>query len=225
VARRRSKADEAAMVIPGLEDAYRPVAGPVKPRARAMSRIRSPARTPVPVAWDCVILAVDTASISGWSIVLRGLHVEQGELDTLDVEELRRVVRLANELARNEQLPCVLVLEAPWGGSPVIVAALGAARERWESVWRELAEGHRGKVVRVAVSTWRTAVLGADYAYAERNDARTRERQVAREITGHDCGPDASPAVCIGYWASHAPMVGELIGKRAVKRSFAGANE
>jgi hypothetical protein len=128
-------------------------------RATARPYRRGACEAPAPRPWASVVLAVDTARMSGWALYLAGRYLGSGELDTLREDEVGGVVGHAVELARERGVPAVLVLEAPWGGSVHVVAGLGVARERWLRAWRG-AEQALGRVVRVMPSVWRGPVLG-----------------------------------------------------------------
>lgn len=188
---------------------------------RRSSSSRKP--SPAPRPWEAVVIGVDTARTSGWSTWCRDVLAEHGELDCRDADAIREVISGALLLASAKPvLPCVLVLEAPWGGSAKVVAALGAARECWEREWRDLAEGHRGKIVHVTPSTWRASVLGAYYASAKREECRGVEMSMALGMTGskRELGADQAAGICIGYYATRAGDVGLLLGQRAKKRSL-----
>lgn len=176
--------------------------------------------------WPAVVLGVDTARRSGWAISVSGKHLGSGELDTLNPPAVRNVVGLALNAAGERELPCVLVLEKPWGGTVAVVSALGAARERWLSVWREYALGHKAKVVLVTPATWRSAVLGRGFGSKPRDQVRDVEQAVAAGIVGlkpgQRLGADEAPAVCIARWAAHAGEVGKLLGKRAQQKVIGG---
>jgi len=206
-----------ALELPGLPA---PVFKPgVRLRKSASKRRPSPA----PLPWECVVLGVDTARRSGWSVFSRGHLVARGELDTLEAGAIEGVVQQAVDGAAALGLPLVLVLEKPWGGKNVgVVTALGAAIERWERVWRALAQGHLGRVVKVGVSTWRAAVLGPEWLGVERELVRAHEQLVARALLGVDqVGGDEAPAVLIGYWAARAGEVGRRLSKTAQRASLA----
>jgi hypothetical protein len=111
------------------------------------------------------------------------------------------------------------VLEAPWGGSVAVVAALGAARERWLRAWRDAGQAG-GRVVKVTPSVWRGPVLGRQWVSAPREEVRPQEQLVARAIAGRAVGEDEAPAILIAKWGSHAAQVGRAIGKRASKASL-----
>jgi hypothetical protein len=166
------------------------------------------------------VLGVDTAARSGWAIAVSGKRVDSGEVDTLNTPDIERVVRWAIELGRVGGLRVVLVLEAPWGGSVSVVAALGVARERWERAWRDAGQTVR-RVVRVNPSSWRAAVLGRSSIGMPREQVRALEQGVACRLVGRALGPDESAAVLIARWGAHAGEVGKAIGVRGRKASLA----
>lgn len=183
----------------------------------------------VPRPWPCVVLAVDTARVSGWSIWVQGKYAQSGEFDTLNASEIERVVSAGALLAEAGDVPYVLVLEKPWGGNVTVVAALGAARERWLSAWRKLAVGNVGKVVTVAVPTWRARVLGGNTIGMKRDQVRPIEQAAALGLKGArpgvsvgGVGPDEAPAVCIGKWATHAGELAKHMGKRIQRKAMVG---
>lgn len=185
--------------------------------------------SPVPHPWPCVVLAVDTARVSGWSIWAQGKYAQSGELDTLNEGTLRNVVASAVQLAEVCDVPCVLVLEKPWGGNVTVVAALGAARERWQAAWRSLATGDKSKVVLVAPVTWRARVLGKHTVRMKRDDVRPAEQAMGLQLKGArpgamvgGIGLDEAPAVCIGYWATHAGELAKCLGKRIQRKVVRG---
>jgi hypothetical protein len=205
-----------ALELPGLPTpAFRP-----STRLRRSKSKRRP--SPAPLPWECVALGVDTARRSGWSVWARGHLIARGELDTLDEAALREVISRVLAGAAELGLPAVLVLEKPWGGAADLVAALGAAAERWLKPWRELAVGHRGRVVRVQPTTWRSAVLPDWYPQMPREECRAEEQRFALALSGAtDIGGDEAPAVCIGYWGSRAGEVGRLLSKTTQRASLA----
>lgn len=201
--------------LPGLEPAASPI-----PRGLRRPAAGKPSHAPRP--WECVVLAVDTARVSGWSVLARGHLVARGELDTLSDGAIDAVVQRAVDGAAELQLPLVLVLEKPWGGNVHVVTALGAARERWQRAWRSLAIGHLGRVHTVSPSTWRAAVLGPEWARAERDDVRAEEQRAACALFAlEQVGGDEAPALLIGFWASRAGEVGRRLSKTAQRASLA----
>lgn len=211
------------MSLPGMEQAItrRPWSGAVQ---TSKTRKGPP---PAPRPWECVVLGVDTARVSGWSIWLRDKCERSGQLDTLrDPDLIWDVVRMAIRLASDHGVPCVLVLEKPYGGNVHVVAALGAAAERWLAAWRRVAldVGHVGKVVRVQPGTWRAAVIGKEAHGLERDQVRLVEQRIARGILhlpqGAVIGEDEAPGVLIGCWGSRAGEVGQVLSKKAQKQSL-----
>jgi hypothetical protein len=186
-------------------------------------RASSSAKGPSPVwrPWECVVLAIDTARVSGWCVTTVGKYVQSGEVDTTDELSVRRVVIAALLIAEVAGLPCVLVLEKPYGGNVNVVAALGAVRERWMHQWRDLAVGNLGKVVLVSPVTWRARVLPRGSTLLDRDAVRLVEQTVARRLAArHNIGEDEAPAICIGQWASHAGELAKLLGKRVVRKQM-----
>lgn len=189
------------------------------PLSRATARLHRSHETPAPRPWQCTVLAVDTARVSGWAVYQAGELVAFGEVDTLDECCVVDVVGHAAQL----HSPCILVLEAPWGGSVEVVAALGAARERWSRAWRSCGQS-RGRVVRVQPSTWRAAVIGSRSVGMTREQVRATELRLAQCLVGQPdavLGHDAAAAILIGRWATHARAVGRVLGARAMRASLA----
>jgi len=211
-----------ALTLPGLDPA--PKAGPVSPQARAMCM--RPGRTsraaPAPKPWECVLCVVDTAKVSGWAIGARGQLRESGQHDTeLRPDLTAGVVERAASLAKLLSLPVVLVLEAPYGGKTFMLVALGVAKGRWLDAWKRAGQAASRKVT-VQPSVWRGPVLGSWAVGVKRDRVRAAELSMARGLVGRDdVGADEAAAVCIHHWAAHAPVVGERIGAKAVRKSMA----
>lgn len=187
---------------------------------------KSKRESAAPKPWRAVVIGVDTARNSGWSIYACGVFSCSGELDTHHERSIRDVIEVGLTLAAMRMVPCILVLEKPWGGSVDVVAALGAAREAWCHAWRELAGpvGHTGKVLLVAPSTWRAPVLGGYYVRAPREQCRAAEMSMAMGLRNDPdrlLGSDEAAGICIGWYGTRAPGVGKLIGKRARAASLA----
>lgn len=216
--KRRRAAPQCMLALPGIDRPPRVLTPAARVTTRRSGRATATTSTPVPRPWLAAVLAVDTAAWSGWAVRVCGQQREFGEADTLDAAALERIVRWAVRLAAIADVPLVLVLEAPWGGAAHIVAALGAARERWLRAWRD-AEQAGARVVLVKPGRWRGPVLGRRYVSAPREETRAREQLVAGGMVGCEVGSDEAPAILIGYWASHAAEVGRVIGKRAAGAS------
>lgn len=196
---------------------------PVTPHARATGKGRKSA--PAPRPWKCSILAVDTAANSGWAHWATGSLVSSGEIDTREEDAMRMLVRDLCGVDGFHGLPPILVLEAPYGGHKhpgevATLVALGMARERWERAWKDAGEA-RSRIVRVQPQTWRSAVLGGWAVGKPRAELRASELSMARGMARReDVGDDEAAAICIGRWASYAPEVGAVIGKRAREASM-----
>lgn len=186
---------------------------------RRRTRARKAAAKPMPKPWCCVVLAVDTAGVSGWAIRAAETQLEFGEVDSRDEAAVERIVRWAIRTARRLGWPVVLVLEAPWGRRTKTVAGLGAARERWERAWRLYGQSDE-RIVRVQVATWRAAVLGRYWVSAPREEVRTHEQRTAAELVGEDVGADEAPAILIAKWAAYAARTGQAIGRDALLGSM-----
>jgi len=196
--------------LPGVELG----AGAPTALSRATARQQDRSEAPAPMPWHCVVLAVDTAALSGWSVRVAGRQAEFGEVDTLDTAAVSHIVRWAVRKADRVRMPLVLVLEAPWGGKPWVLVALGQARERWLYAWR-LAEQPAAKVVRVKPNVWRGPVLGRRFVGAKRAEVRAQEQTIASAMVGEPVGGDEAAALLIGRWAERSAKVGQVIGTKA----------
>src|SRR3954471_7074082 len=159
---------------PGQGRGPRPRVPRAKRRAAAASAIPH----------ECVVLAVDTAELSGWCVITgKDEFLAFGEADTLDGHALRYIVRWAASHAERRGLPLVLVLEAAWGGPAWVLIGLGAARERWHAAARD--EGFpKSRIVAVQPSEWRARVLGKRWATARREVVRPHEQAIAAATVG-----------------------------------------
>lgn len=164
-----------------------------------------------------VVLAVDTARISGWALRLGPKLRYSGEVDTLHPEAVQRVCQLALDLTAAAYLTRrpVLVLESPWGGRVNVLVALGQARERWLAAWAAVGMP-RARVVSVQPSSWRARVLGRGAVRLDREAIRARERLSAQAEVAPGMrdaiGPDEAAAILISRWAVRAPVVARMHG-------------
>lgn len=166
---------------------------------------------------NCVVLAIDTATRSGWALFRRGMWLESGELIVSSAEQIQTIVVCALGYGRASAIPTVIVFEKPFARNPATVMALGAARKAWESTWDQLAKPHRqkGHVVEVYPQTWRSRILGVTSG----DKVPELERANALLLTNRAPGPDEAAAVCIGAWATTA---GEVA--RVLPQAFWGAS-
>ena len=177
---------------------------PTTPRA---SRPK-PRPLPSMLPHECIVLAVDTAQVSGWCISVRGVYISSGEHDMLrHPQHAEGVCRAALEVARcnvGTHGTAILVYERPFEGT-----AQGQYIGAWKTAWAA-AGGVKSRTLGVYPSTWRARVLGPGWARARRDDVRPFELQVAKRVTGRVLGGDEAAAVCIAQWASRA---GEVLAK------------
>jgi len=161
--------------------------------------------------WPCVILAVDTASNSGWAIYRNGELLDSGEQSTTDAlayidvsHQCRAALEYCDERDCSEG---VLVLERPWGGGWKAAAGLAIAAKMWRDGWAN-AGGSERRIVRVYPQTWRSSVL----AVTRGPMLKLHEREFARRVKNSSAvGPDEAAAICIGRWACHAGEVGKVL--------------
>jgi hypothetical protein len=162
------------------------------------------------MAFTGVVLAVDTARISGWAIRAGHALRYSGELDTLDPHSLDAAVSKAKVVAIGalSTRPPVLVLERAWGGQVSTIVALGQARERWLGAWQR-AGLSRSRVVSVYPQQWRPAILGRGIQGIGREELRARELLSAQAEcrAGLQLGPDEAAAILISRWAVRSPKV------------------
>jgi len=179
-----------------------------RPRRRAARRQPAPSAAPS----RCVVLAVDTATRSGWAALTHGsdAYLGFGEADTLDRAALSDIVRWAAAHARCQRVPVVLVLESPFGGPVATLLGLGAARERWLAAWREYGLPAR-QVVSVVPSEWRARVLSPGWARAGRAAVRAQEQAVAGATVGELVRGDEAAAILIARWAMRAAKVARVL--------------
>lgn len=173
------------------------------------------------VPHSCVVLAVDCAQSSGWSIWRSGEPEAHGHVDMLASPEAGRTpCEHAVSLAHSCGMPAVLVFERPFRGTSQ-GAWIGAWKQRWVA-----AGGVKSRMMGVWPSTWRSRVLGRGWGSARRETARAREQAFALELASphaHKFGrpelaqhPDVAPAICIAKWAMHA---GEVLAKLPARKA------
>jgi hypothetical protein len=161
---------------------------------------KSGAAKQLDMACTGVVLAVDTARISGWA-VRHGVALKwSGQLDTLDTDAVDAAVRCALTVSGRDKP--VLVLERPWGGQMAVLIALGQARERWLAAWAR-ARLSRGRVVSAWPQTWRPRVLGRGIRGIGRERLAEREMLSARAECRPELqlGADEATAILISRWA------------------------
>jgi len=158
---------------------------------------------------NCVVLAVDSAARSGWSLWSCGVRINSGECDPLDAEAVDGVCSAAGKYSY-EALPKVLVLERPFGGTLRTVDGLGIARGAWVSAWLR-AGGKKRRVVSVYPQSWRgpLGIKGKIDPLMQRPVLKSHGIDLHREP-----GSDEFEALLIGLWALRSPKVGAVIPKQ-----------
>lgn len=158
---------------------------------------------------SCVVLAVDSAERSGWSLWSCGVRINSGEVHAFDADAVDGVCRAALKYSY-EELPKVLVLERPFGGTLRVVDGLGMRRGAWVSAWLRLGNAKR-RIVSVYPATWR-APFGIKGKVDERMQSPLLE---AHGVNLHRvAGPDEFEALFIGLWGLRSPKVGAVIPKK-----------
>lgn len=187
-------------------------------------RVKRPRPPASPRPWKAVVLAVDPGSKrSGWSLWAAGLYHRSGEC-RLSISALAEVVDGAQRLAKHLDIPCVLVTERPFIQKEGRAhGASDHAHKLWREVWADCG-GVRKRVVRVWPASWRSTVLGRGNGNKDREEVRKVEKRAALHLVvnyGYSpapedlaLGPDESPAICVGRWATHAGEVGEALPKK-----------
>lgn len=174
-------------------------------RARLEGKKRRPIAMTPNAPWPCVILAVDTAENSGWSIWRHGEIDSWGEVDLMMRDALYPPFQTLNACFPNATK--VLVLELPFRGN-----SQGQWIGHWKHEWTVKHSLPRTKIVQVNPQTWRCKVIGL--SNQKRDEMRKLEQQTAKRIIGMrrgELGTDEAAAICIGKWASWAPQVGSKL--------------
>ena len=166
---------------------------------------------------NCVVLAVDPGESSGWCARYdhpTDAFYRSGQLDPFSAATTE-VCGYASCMAYARDVPCVFVIERPWGGRMHAVNAV-PAHGAWRLSWNVYG-GRKSHVVKVHPSKWRAAVLGT--ARLDRTSARQREMVTAKALqkklgTPHAIHPDEAAAICIAHWATYAPEVEAVLPKK-----------
>ena len=171
-----------------------------------------------------MLVAVDQARTSGWSIYVGGKPVDWGEVDAADAPRIEQILRNGCNLATRLQLPVVVLGEehGRYGFRGGAKEGLGAAWGSWRFACERLnAQGLpivMTRVTRVNTKTWRSAFgMAAMRSEVAKKYAPLR----AREELGVDV-PDeqhnAAEALLIGLWGVRAGAVGAKLPKRVMER-------
>ncbi len=188
------------------------------------ARPKRPRPPASPRPWLAVVLGVDPGSKrSGWSLWAAGLYRRSSEC-RLSISALNEVVAGAHDLARDLDMPCVLVTERPFMQKQGKAhGASDHSSKLWRDVWVDCG-GVKKRVVRVWPASWRSAVLGRGNGNKDRDAVRKVEKAAAMHLVtnygyspapeGLVVGPDEAPAIAIGRWGTCAGEVGEALPKK-----------
>lgn len=180
---------------------------------------------------ECVVIGVDAGTAcSGVSTWVRGVLVGYGEIKNLDPAAIDAAIASAELLGSVAGIPLVMVHERPppahviyEGRDSSGVVGANKAIESWRNAWVRAGYTMR-RFIGVQVNRWRARVLGRGWGGGvARVVVRDREQQVARVIAEAEglsapIGPDAAPAICIGFWGTRAGEVGKVLVPTAQRR-------
>ena len=161
----------------------------------------------------CVLLAIDPGATSGWAL-WDGTRWETG---TAEYWKTRAGVCLDAGMAAHESKRPLVVVAETWPGlRGTALAGLGAQWGRWLAELERL-DVPAKRVVRLSTGAWRAQVLGG--ARCRGTDAwKAASRARAHAVLGHDVGPDAADALCIGLAGLRSETVAKALGARELKR-------
>lgn len=160
---------------------------------------------------SCVILAVDSANRSGWSLWSCGVRLSSGECLAADSAAVDAVCAEAIKHS-HDQLPRVLVLERPFGGTLRTVDGLGMCRGYWRAAWARACRTRRpGRCVNVFPATWRKAFGLKSKVMPEYQQATLLSHGVSLH---RQPGSDEFEALMIGLWAMRSDKVAAMIPKK-----------
>lgn len=178
-------------------------------------RAKKPLPRPSFRPWRCVVLALDAAERTGWSVWVLGKLASSGEFKIYTddgVREVIRVVDVAKSFALRHGVPWVAIVEASWGGHMGL--GKSAAHGYWSFALRN-AQLPRARIGSVQPSRWRARTLPKGMHCAKRDVVRPAEVVAARaEVDGHTVGDDEAPAILIGKWGTFAGEVGLMLGTK-----------
>jgi hypothetical protein len=160
----------------------------------------------------CVVLAVDTATTSGWAIYSCGVRLNSGEVDINDDAALLGICNAA--VKWSGELATVLVLERAYGGTKATIEGLAMARKAWLIAWKK-ANGTKTarRVVLVYPQQWRSPLGFRGKVPVAMQKAYLRAHEL--DYPHREAGPDEFEALLIGLWACRASEVAAVLPKGA----------
>ena len=172
---------------------------------------------PSPFPWRCVVLSIDPGAKGGAAVWSCGVFMMSWPVRT-DAEK-GVVVRYAYDVARRNGLPLVVVFET-WrppaeGFGYMAGRALAASKASWKTIVNmgmpfKLGRRTFPKYLEVYAATWQARVLTVGRANRDQRIEATID--AGNTYSDEPCIDDNEAAArCIGYWATRAGEVGELL--------------
>lgn len=186
-------------------------------RGRSRAKVNTASYDPHPI----VVLGVDTATVSGWAIRVRGRLIASGQIDTRQHGRVAEIVARAVAAGRKYDVRVWVVLERAWGGRLNTIVGLGMARGRWIDACRGMVPSAR--ITSCMPNEWRAGLFGGRWSRVERNEIRAHEVQTAvAETKRDDIGDDEAAAICISAWAARAAKTSGAYKREHSKRTKGG---
>lgn len=166
-----------------------------------------------------VVCALDAARTTGVAVYIDGRLRAYDECDAHDPNARKQVVQECINAAAVRELPCVLVVEAPWGGYASAALSLTSTVALWRDSWRAAGRSP-WHFVELTAGTWRRALFGRGSmtrdAVRQWELVNARARVLADMHGGRGTlkpiGGDAAAAICLGQVASHSSGVRKRVG-------------
>lgn len=203
---------------------------PAKPK-----RPKKPAPPDSYTPHDCVILAIDPGSVSGWAIVSprrATVHARQPVTVWSGCSSdgpKNHVVEMARDAANDVKRPLIVVAETWTTGNrehdrrmkAAVLLGLGAAWGRWYDALDAVGVP-KTRILRVNTATWRAKVIGglmnrSTEEWKRLAQLHAHQRFPVRTPSGKITSDDEAEALCIAAWAMYAGPVGVAV-KKAGKR-------
>lgn len=161
---------------------------------------------------QCILLAMDTASVTGWSIRVCGMLESHGQHKLYTDDGLRATQLVCEKLTQLQEmtsLPIVVVSERSWGGH------MGMGRTTAFGYWLHALRSigvHLKRFIEVYPSEWRAVALPPGSVGKVRDEVRAIEMEAAQAlVNGASLGADEAPAIMIGVWGMHSGEVARVL--------------
>ena len=159
---------------------------------------------------DAVVLGIDPASRSGWSLFVRGKLIGSGVVESTG--ERLDVLQMAAEVFTDEGLPFVVVAETWSPGSWKSWNAIAAVHEPWGRWSEQLELIGCSLIVRVLVNEWRRDLYGKNAVSSmPRKMAKMLAKQRVKSVYKKTVSDDEAEAILIGEWGCRAGAVAAAI--------------